>query len=160
MIEECVNERSRIIARRRMHDEPGRLVQHDNVGVLINNVQGNGLGQNIMARPFRQLEGDLFPGLYLVSGFLGFPIDEGKALPDQRLNAAAGDVRLIVGDEDVEALSNVPLGAGMGSGRHGNQISQSAKFKVQIAKCGEVSFCILLFAFFILQLPHCVVSTS
>ena len=48
MGEQGVDQRAILVARRRMHDQPGRLVQHDQVGVFVKN------GERIACAPGRR----------------------------------------------------------------------------------------------------------
>ena len=47
MVQQALNQGAIPVAGRRMHGEPGGLIEHDQVGVFVEHIQGHGLGQQI-----------------------------------------------------------------------------------------------------------------
>ncbi len=73
MGDERVDQRAGLVPGRRMDDEPGRLVDHQQVGILVDDVEGNvlalGLGRHAAAarRPRRRARLELSAGIVLTA---------------------------------------------------------------------------------------------
>ena len=68
MGEKRVDQSTAAMARRRMGDKTGRLIDDDKVGVLINDLQRDVFGQRERIDGGRELDGDFFSGLDLPAG--------------------------------------------------------------------------------------------
>jgi hypothetical protein len=94
MEQQRIDQRAGCVAIARMHDKPGRLVDDDDVPVLKQNVERNVLRLRIGGLRLGEGKDDPVPRLQLALG-LGDrgPVDLSRPRLDQRLNAAARQVR-------------------------------------------------------------------
>ena len=93
MGDERVDERAARMPRRRMHDEPCRLVDHDEVVVLVDDRERDRLRLRLGRRRRRHDERDARPGARLERRIAHDSIIDGDApVADQRLQAAAREV--------------------------------------------------------------------
>src|SRR5574341_2313252 len=102
MIQQRVHERARVIAWSRVNDQARGLVQHDDMGVLVNNVKRDGFGQDVADLSFRKIERDVLVQLYLISRLFYPAVNERASVPDQGLNTVSGEGRFIVADENIQ----------------------------------------------------------
>ena len=104
-----VDERSRRVARRRVHDDPRRLVDHEQVLVLVGDPQRNVLANDLAARRLRKLELELFPALQPAALGSALAVQRRRPAFDQALGRAAGADLRQSGEKPVE-----PLAGGLG----------------------------------------------
>ena len=88
-----------------VHEYAGLLVQNDYVVVLMNDVQGNILGQDILARRLRKRQLDNVAGTQLEARLDGFPVDRDGFGLDCPLQEAAAQIA----EAPVEILVYPPL---------------------------------------------------
>src|SRR5579859_322677 len=100
--EQGVDQGAAVVARRRMHDHPGRLVDHDDVLVLIHDVEVDGLGGRGAGTRGRHLELDHVAGRHVVGGARRHPVDHDPALLDQAEGRRAADAFRMLGEKTVE----------------------------------------------------------
>ena len=73
-----------------MHDQPFGLVDHDDVGVLVNHVERNGLGSRLCRRRRRNVDEDRCAGIDAMTGIANrSSVDGDGAGFDQRLKPRA-----------------------------------------------------------------------
>ena len=91
VVEEGVYQRSRRGARRRMHDEPGGLVDDDDIGILVDDFKGDRFGGGVDRCGRRQLHDHVGSGGEALAGIVERRAVGGGdgALEDQRLEARA-----------------------------------------------------------------------
>ena len=93
MGDERVDQRARIVPRRRMHHEPGRLVDDDEVVVLVDDGERDRLALRLRRRGRRHDERDARPACSLRPGSSDRrPVDRHLAVADERLQAAPRQV--------------------------------------------------------------------
>ncbi len=104
MEQQRVHERSRPVARRGVHHHSGRLVDYEQVRVLVRDRQRDGFGQDRRRHGRRQLEVDRVArdGPPALAGRRG--VHEHAALRDELRDARAREVRTAGGEIGVEAL--------------------------------------------------------
>lgn len=111
MGQQRVHQRAILIARRGMHDQPCRLVQHDQVRILMQDGQRNilRLGQGRDGR--RDIKRVKRAGANGLGGFpQGVTIPAGMAFDDQGLDAGAGERTYRLGKEAIGAHAGRFLG--------------------------------------------------
>ena len=105
MVEQCVDERPRVDARGWVNDHAARLVDDDDVAVLIEDVERDILRQDLDGLRLRQVEGDFLPRLQLVVRLAHAATDERLPLRDDLLDMRARERGLHAREEAVEALA-------------------------------------------------------
>ena len=104
VIGQGIDQRPRIVAMPRMDDEARGLIDHQEVFVLVDDVQGDILWDDLqLAARTAQLERDDLEGLDAVVGLDGAIPDEDIASLQRLLDAAAGGVGHARGEELVDA---------------------------------------------------------
>ena len=110
VIGQGVDQRPRIVAMPGMDDEASRLIDHQEVFVLVDDIQGDILGDDLqLAARTAELEGDDLEGLDAVVGLDGSIPDEDIATLQRLLNTAAGGVGHARGEELVDTQQLLPL---------------------------------------------------
>ena len=104
VIEQCIDERPRVDARCRMHDHAARLVDDDDVAVLVEDGERDILRQDLDGLCLRQMEDDFLPCLQLVVGLAHTTADECLPLCDDLLDMGARERGLHAREEAVETL--------------------------------------------------------
>src|SRR3990172_2292080 len=102
-----------------MDDQTRRLVQHDDMRVLVNNVKRDGFGQDVADLSFRKIERDVLIEFYFISRLFGLVVNERASVLDQGLNTVSGDMRFIVADKNIQPLTDVLFSDRVGDERHG-----------------------------------------
>ena len=86
MADQRIDQRPRRVSRRRMHDEPGRLVDDEEMGVLEDHVERDVLAGRRRVDRGRNVKGDDLPGAHRKIGVGDArAIDRDGARLDQRL---------------------------------------------------------------------------
>src|SRR5208283_404326 len=101
MIQEGIHKGAGVVSRSGVYYEPRGFVQHNNMMVFIDNVKRHGFRQDFVKRLLRHIEGNPFAEFYFISSLFRLSIDENETFPDHRLDTAAGNMRLIMGNKDV-----------------------------------------------------------
>jgi hypothetical protein len=111
-MEERVDQRAAWMARGRMDDQAGRLVDGDHVLVLVDDRQRDRLGDQLEIDRRRDLDVDPIAGAHAVAG-LGHDVaaDRDVAVVEEPLDLRAGQRGVVARDERVEP------GAGIGGHR-------------------------------------------
>jgi hypothetical protein len=86
-----------------MHDHPGRLVDDEDVLVLVNDHEVTGLRFQIVRGGRRKLDLDLFTSPESMGGFANLPIHPDQSAPDEGLKADAREVGQAAGEPLVES---------------------------------------------------------
>ena len=90
VMEQCVDERARRHAGAGMHDHPGRLVDDDQIVILMDDIERNGLGRGPCRFRRRYDQHDPVAFVDPVIGVQYVPTGDGhRACPDQALDAGA-----------------------------------------------------------------------
>ncbi len=92
VVKERVDQRARLVRRRRMDDQPRRLVEHQQMRVLEKNGQRNVFGQILRRHGRRRTKNDALVGVHFAAGFGARPAHLHLALLD-----AARDLRPRIG---------------------------------------------------------------
>ena len=93
------------MAGRRMHHHAARFVHNNDVLVLKDDVQGQGLGDQGQIGGRRELDREQIPGAHLVVFLHGRPVQADAAVLQQTLGAAAGQIRHSTRKESVDTLA-------------------------------------------------------
>gem|GEM_PF-4786826 len=93
VVEQSVLQGALAVARARVNHQPGRLVHYQQMGVLVENTQGDGLGGDPLFLLQLGAQRDLLAAGHLVPGPRLATVDGDLALPDPLLDAAARVVR-------------------------------------------------------------------
>ena len=91
MMQQRVDQRVLLMAGRRMHDQTRRLVEHQQVLVLVKYFQRNLLGPRFGRSRFGPMYVDLLTRAGMVRGFDGAPVHANMAFLDKALDGAARD---------------------------------------------------------------------
>ena len=93
MVDQRVDQRAGGVARTRMHNKSRRLVDDDQLVVLVEDVEGDGFPSRFRDLRFWQADLDRLARLQLVARIGDRHAAEcDRAAPDQRLDAAAGKI--------------------------------------------------------------------
>ncbi len=93
MPRERIDERTAVVAVSRMHDQSGRLVEHDEVVVLMNDVERNILGDDLhLALGIGHHEGDAVERLHLVTRLHRRAVHQDVSSVGRRLHPASRTV--------------------------------------------------------------------
>jgi len=112
-----------------MHDHPGRLVEHHQVRILVEHLEGKLLRDGVQRHRLGQGDVDQVPHPHRVAGFGGLPVDHDVLLADQGLNAAARKLRQAPGQESIQTLAGGFIDAQFHVARFtGNPLPASFKF--------------------------------
>ena len=103
MVEEGVDQRPARMAGRRMDDHPRRLVDDQQRGVLVEDRQGDRLGQDPGGSRLRDADGDGIRRLHLPAGLGRAVIHQNPPLRNGPLDLGAGEARLFTGEKEIEA---------------------------------------------------------
>ena len=91
-----------------MHHRPARLVDHDEVVVLVDNIERDVLGLRLAARRRRHLDAD---GVARIDALAGIadraPADRDHAFENERLEAGARQAFDAGGEHAIEALAGI-----------------------------------------------------
>ena len=108
MGDERVGQRAGPVAGGRMHDEPGRFVDDDELGVLEHHVECNVLGRDRGVLGGWKLEHDAVPGVDAMTGIADRgAVDRDATRQDQRLVARARQLGHAVSQHAVEPLAGL-----------------------------------------------------
>ncbi len=102
---EAVDERAARVAGRRVDDDPGRLVDDEQVRVLVGDPQLHLLGLDGRRHRSGRIEGHLLPAREPVALGLGRPVDEDSAFVEEPLGRPARADFRNSGEEPVEPLA-------------------------------------------------------
>ena len=129
MVKQRVDERVFLVAGRRMHHQPRRLVQHQQGLVLVQDVERYLLRLGFGGPGFRPVHFDLLAGARRVRGLDGAAVDPDVALLDQPLNRAARDRRELAAQVGVEPLRRQRVfdGQDFSAGRHMEEVRISGE---------------------------------
>ena len=105
-----VDERPRRVARRRVHDDPRRLVDHEQVLVLVGDTQRNVLADDLSARHLRELDLEPLPALQPAALGDALAVQRRRPAFDQALGRTAGADLRHSGEKPVEPLAGGPGG--------------------------------------------------
>lgn len=105
--EKCVDERAKRVSCSCVDGHAGGLVDDDEVVVFVKNVEGNGFGFCSERCARLRLNGDAFAAFELLAGLGGLAVDEHECGVNEFLNAGAGEVGAVYGDEAIEACAGV-----------------------------------------------------
>ncbi len=105
--EQCVDEGSRGHARSGVHDETGGLLEHEQVRVLVDDVERDGLSSRLRRHRGGNSDADGLPAANSHRRALDAAIDEQESLVDQSLDAGARELGKCSSDPGVEALASV-----------------------------------------------------
>ena len=95
-----------------VHDQPGRLVHHQHVGVLVHDLEGNVFGQGRGFHFGTHVQGHGFAATHGRAGPGGLAVQQGIAGLDPFSQAAAGKIREHLGQGLVETLARQRQGHG------------------------------------------------
>lgn len=109
-MQEGIHHRSRPIPRCRMHDEAGLLIEHQEIGVFVENLKGNRLRPQIQRLGARHLQPDSITRLDLLTRPDGLPVDLNASFSDQPLQGRAGKGRVAIGEKNVDPFGRFPSG--------------------------------------------------
>lgn len=101
VVKQRIHQRAGRVTRCRMNDHPGRFVDDDEVGILIQDVEGKGFGDRPRRIGRRNVDRDDVAGSYMRVGLAGLARDEHPALLDQPLDLRA---RLVGKEASEEAI--------------------------------------------------------
>jgi len=104
MREERVHKGSLLMAGAGMNDEPGRLVEHEEIVVLEQNVERYRLGLGVALFNLRLAHFDNVAGPNRVAWSRRLSVQSDEFFPDQRLEPGAGERREGQGERAVEPL--------------------------------------------------------
>ncbi|ULA59853.1 MAG: hypothetical protein LZF60_160183 [Nitrospira sp.] len=110
VMQQGVHQRARPIPRRRMHHEAGLLIEHQQVGVFMENLDGDGLRTQIQRLRARHLQPDTVPWLDLLARADWLAVDLNTSLPDQPLQSRTGKDRVAIGKKDVDPFGGFSPG--------------------------------------------------
>ena len=103
VVKQRVDERAVRVAGGRVHDHALRLVDNEQVVVLVHNVQRDVLGPGLDGLRVRQVDGVDFAGRHLILFVDGRTAAGHKPLLDQVLQRTAGQRRALPGQPGVQA---------------------------------------------------------
>ncbi len=106
VMEQRVDERAAPVAGRGMNDQPRRLIEHQEVGVFMEDLKGNGLRVQFQRFRTRNLQHDRVAGLDFVARFDDPAIDADAAVFDQPLKGGPGQSWFTVGEKKIKALGS------------------------------------------------------
>ena len=89
MMDQRVDQRAGKIACPGMDNQPGRLVQHDQLGILVEDIERDVFALRLGRFRLGKVDRDNFAGRHLALGFRRLAADADHALFDQRLDAAS-----------------------------------------------------------------------
>lgn len=122
VMEESVDEGSGVAAGAKVDDEAGGLVDGNDVIVLIEDVEGDVLGEGAEGLQFGRLDRDNIAGAEFRGGFRRGVVDEDAVLFDPRSEAGTREFGQAGGEEVVEAGTG---GGGVdGEGMHGFRVQR------------------------------------
>jgi len=104
-----------------MDDHARRLVERDELGVLVKDAKGNLLGLRKGRLQLRQRERERLPPTKQPGGPHGGAIDEHATLVDEGFDARTRQLRFSLSEKDVEALTSRLGGYTVRSRSHGRQ---------------------------------------
>jgi hypothetical protein len=124
MGDQRVDQRAGLMARGRMHDKPPRLVDDDDVVILVDDVERDSFALGLGIDRFRHVDCDRIAGGDMISGIAngvdGGAVDRDMTRQDQRLqprsrqpgkpqrqHAVEPGRSLVAGDDDVQPLSAI-----------------------------------------------------
>jgi hypothetical protein len=81
------------VPRRRMHNQSGRFIDHEELVVFEDQVECDGLGEAVSARLNQRIEMNDLAGPDLVAGATGHPVDANLTTVDPMLQTAAREFR-------------------------------------------------------------------
>ena len=93
MVQERVHQRARFVPHRRMDHHPPRFVHHADIPVLVHDIQGDILGDQLDGLCLRNGIADVVPHTYLVAPFARVAVDQHQTLLDQGLHPRPGQIR-------------------------------------------------------------------
>jgi hypothetical protein len=85
-----------------MHDDPGLLVEHHDIAILVQNVEGNRFGLVFNRLRFRYADQDLFAGFYPITGFFGLILNQDFLIANQIGRQGAGTIRKVGSDNGIK----------------------------------------------------------
>ena len=110
VVHEPVEQRAAPVPGAGVHHEPRRLVDHQQVRVLVEHVERERLGLDRGRLTHRHVAGDHVAGPDQPRGLGRAAVDRDQAALDPPLRERAGEMRGLGGDEDVEAPRCLPRG--------------------------------------------------
>lgn len=105
VIKQGVDQGAVRVPRGGMHHQSPLLVDHDQIAVLVDDLQGNVLGLQGQLRRVRQEDVIALPGGTAKILFKGFSVQGDGALFQKLLNLTAAEAFQIAGEESVDALA-------------------------------------------------------
>ena len=109
VVQECVLERRPGVAGAGMHDQAGRLIEHDHGLVLVDDLEVDGLGRHLNLGLLERLDAHHFPAPDQVPGARLDAVDKHPPGLDPVLQPGSGEVGEQDGQRLVQALSPVAL---------------------------------------------------
>ena len=106
-IQERILQRSVRVTRRRVDDQPGRLVDHNQVRIGMQEVQGNGLRPHRVGRLNRRVYDQAFATTHPLADLAAKTVERELAAPDPLLQLAPGKVVEKLGRDLVQAQSRL-----------------------------------------------------
>jgi hypothetical protein len=123
-----------------------RLVDDDDVGIFVENVEGDGFWLSAKRRARLCVNGDAFAAAEFLRGFGRASVDEDEAGFDQLLDACAAEVGELRGKIAVETLARFVSGDDklMGDcGSHGRILAVCLSGEIRAGKKWRVGACYL-----------------
>ena len=100
--QERVDKSPRVMARRRMDDHAGRLVDDSEVFVLVHHLERNRFGGSLGNIGLRDLELDHVTRCHSIRGIGGSAVDQNEMSPDQACCSRAAEIGSLLREEAVE----------------------------------------------------------
>src|SRR5262245_44560757 len=102
MVRKRICERTRLDARARMNDQPGRLIDYYEIGILIDDIERNRFRQQLRRGRFRKIYVNLVPRMHTVAWLSRPIVHENIAVVDRTLKAGAADLFYLRCQERIE----------------------------------------------------------